>query len=103
MSHYLVAGENGETWRVCVDENSENEMGRLQGVERIRRVSHIYPGVLHSTVGSGILTACAGRWSSLGGKCHGRFTRGDSGFSDAGVGTRGSRIWWTSRRIQSLF
>lgn len=72
MSLYLVAGENGETWRVCVDENSEDEMGRLQGVERIRRVSHVCPGggVLHSTVGSGILTACAGRWSSLGGKWH---------------------------------
>lgn len=45
MGPYLVAGEDGEAWRACIDEfwvkKSEDEMGRLQGVEGIRRVSHV--------------------------------------------------------------
>lgn len=46
MGPYLVAGENGEAWRAFVDENSEDEVGRLQGVEGIQRVSHVCWGVI---------------------------------------------------------
>lgn len=39
-------------------------MGRLQGVEGIRRVSYIR---FHHG-GDGMLTVCVGQWLSLGGK-----------------------------------
>lgn len=39
-------------------------MGRLQGVEGIRRVSYI----CFHLGGGGMLTTCVGRWLSLGGK-----------------------------------